>query len=254
MPSVTEQVGGEAIAAIEAGAGPSHTHRLSKSKVAAFEHCPLRMWLQVNRPRLAQHDPDTLARFRFGHEVGRKAHFLQPGGILIEATPDIQGALDRTAELMECEARRPLFEATFQHQRVLVRVDILEPAIGGRWRAVEVKATNRVKSYHLADLATQIWVMRGTGVEISSAAIRHVANPIDWRRRDASLVRFHDEDVTPRIERFIRQRAKIVAEAHAVAARDRLEVAMGSHCQRPFSCEFQQHCRARRDTPLLVSA
>ncbi|MCP5385457.1 MAG: Dna2/Cas4 domain-containing protein [Novosphingobium sp.] len=230
------------------------THRLSKSKVAAFEHCPLRMWLQVHRPELAQHDGDTLARFQFGHDVGEKARFLQPDGVLIEAVPDIRAALAHTAELIATGPHHPLFEATFRHADVLVRVDVLEPDDQGGWRAVEVKASNRVKPTHLADLSTQIWVMRGAGVPISQAIIRHVSNRIDWRRPDATMVRFRDEDVTQRIERYVEGRPAIVAEAMATANLPALSRNMGPHCRRPFSCEFQAHCTARQEVPLIANA
>ena len=58
--------------------------RLSKSKLAAFEHCPKRLWLQVHRRDTAKFDDATLARFQFGHDVGKKARFLVPDGVLVE--------------------------------------------------------------------------------------------------------------------------------------------------------------------------
>lgn len=204
------------------------------------------------RPELAQHDADTLARFQFGHDVGEKARLLQPDGVLIEAEPDIRAALAHTAQFIAQGPQRPLFEATFRHEEVLVRVDVVEPDDQGGWRAVEVKASNRVKPTHLADLATQLWVMRGTGAPISRAIIRHVSSRIDWRRPDAALVRFQDVDVTQRIERYVRGRPAIVANALATAGLAELSRDMGPHCRRPFSCEFQGHCTARHCVPLIA--
>ena len=86
---------------------------------------------------------------------------------MVDAESDIQAALDKTAELMKRGPIQPIFEATFQHEDVLVRVDILEPDQHGGWQAIEVKASTRVKAYQLADLATQIWVMQGCGVTVS---------------------------------------------------------------------------------------
>jgi len=225
--------------------------RLSKSKIAAFEHCPRRLWLQVHRREAGHFDADTLARFKFGHDVGRRATFAMPNGILVHAKPDIQAALDHTAELMACGPRQPIFEATFQHDGVLVRVDILEPDSFGAWRAIEVKASSRVRTYQLADIATQIWVMQGCGVTITQAVIRHLVSPIAWRRPDIEALRFQDTDVTKAMRRYVATRESATAAARITAQGPEVMSEMGVHCRRPFSCEFQDHCAATFAFPLL---
>lgn len=227
-------------------------HRLSKSKIAAYEHCPRRLWLQVHRRREARFDADTLARFQFGHDVGARATFLIPNGIMVSAKPDIQAALDRTTELIKQSPARPIFEATFQHQNVLVRVDILEPHPEGGWRAIEVKASVRVKAYQLADIATQVWVMRGCGVRIPQAVIRHLAPPFSWRRPDVAAVGFADADVTRPIERYLRTRAMVARAASRAIEGVEVRRNTGSHCERPFSCEFRQYCKQCEALPLLA--
>lgn len=228
-------------------------HRLSKSKIAAFEHCPRRLWLQVNRRSSAHFDAQTLARFEFGHEVGRRATFLVPNGIMVDAGPeDMAAALSRTAELIQQRPDRPIFEATFQHQNVLCRVDILEPHSDGGWRAIEVKASTRVKAYQLADVATQVWIMRGNGLHIRQAVIRHLASPFSWHRPDIAAVRFADTDVTRQIDRYERNRGIVVREARQAVAGPEIRVATGSHCERPFSCEFRNYCAVVQQLPLLA--
>ena len=230
-------------------AGP---HRLSKSKIAAFEHCPRRLWLQVHRRDEARFNADTLARFRFGYDVGAKAAFLVPDGIMVEAAPDdMATALARTAELLRAKPARPIFEATFQHQNVLCRVDILEPFAGG-WRAIEVKASTRVKAYQLADLATQVWVMRGTGPYVRQAIIRHLAPPFSWARPDIAAVRFVDADVTQPLERYLSTRGAVAHQARRTVEGAEVQRATGPHCERPFTCEFRQYCSRVEATPLLA--
>lgn len=232
----------------------SHTvqYRLSKSKIAAFEHCPRRLWLQIHRREAGQFDVDTLDLFQFGHEVGGLAQLALPDGILVAADPDIQAALDRTATLINAGPQRPIFEATFQFEDVLVRVDILQPDGLGGWQAIEVKASTRVKSYQLADLATQVWVMRGCGVAVSTCIIRHIARPFSWHRRSIATVRFEDVNVTLPIRRYIASRAMIAAEARAAVRGPEIQRAMGSHCESPFVCEFRSHCHRARMVPLLA--
>ena len=223
--------------------------RLSKSKIAAFEHCPKRLWLQVHRRGEGHFEEDTLRRFAFGHAVGERACEQIPDGIMVEAIPDIEAAIDRTRDLLATQPPVPIFEATFQHQDVLVRVDILQPDGQGGWIAIEVKATSRVRDYHLSDLATQIWVMRGCGVRISSAYIRHVAGRINWTNLDASIICFRDSNVTRMIEAFIAGRQDIVEQARVIVRSEQPGIATGIHCLRPLSCEFQQFCKSRGTNP-----
>ena len=230
----------------------SNRLRLSKSKIAAFEHCPRRLWLQIHRREAGSFSEETLARFRFGHDVGVRATFIIPNGIMVDAKPDIQAALDRTAALIARGPTQPIFEATFQHEDVLVRVDILDPDDQGGWRAIEVKASARVKAYQLADIATQVWVMRSCGVPVSRAVIRHLAPPFSWRRPDIAAVRFADADVTLPIGRYLKTRAAIAAEARRAIRGGEVHRAIGAHCTRPFACEFARHCREVRDLPLLA--
>jgi hypothetical protein len=232
----------------------SRRYRLSKSKIAAFEHCPKRLWLQIHRRHVGRFDADTLTRFQFGHDVGARARFVIPNGVMVEDVPGMQAALDRTAELIARGPIQPIFEATFQRDDVLVRVDILEPDTQGGWRAIEVKASSRVRAYQLADLATQVWVMQGCRVAISRAIIRHLAGPISWRRPDIAAVRFQDTDVTTSIRRYVASRAAVAAAARVAILGPEVDRDMGSYCQRPFSCEFQAYCSELRVMPLLARA
>ncbi len=224
--------------------------RLSKSKIAAFEHCPKRLWLQIHHRDAAQFDKGTLQRFAYGHAVGEKARVAAGSGILVEAEPNIQAALDHTAQLIAAGPTHRIFEATFQYRDVLIRGDILEPDGTGRWRAIEVKASSRVSSYQLADLSTQLWVMRNAGVSISSAVIRHLSHPPQWWRTDIGAVKFNDEDVSKAIERFVEQRPAIAVAAGATIRGPEPVRPIGMHCYKPFACEFRGHCKKMADFDL----
>ena len=152
------------VAEPDMAAQPHRRFGLSKSKITAFEQCPKRLWLQTHKRGVGKLDPSAEMRFAAGHEVGDAACALCSGGIMIEADPDYEAALERTAELMIAGGDAPLFEATFAHDGVLVRVDIMQPDGIGGWHVAEVKSSTSRKDYHLADLATQLWVMREDGV------------------------------------------------------------------------------------------
>ena len=110
--------------------------RLSKSRIMSSLQCLRRAHLEVNRPELARFSAQTQAAFDLGHEVGDLAVKLYGGGEgnYIDYTGGSLGpALEQTRKLMTSLWRGPVFEATLQHDGVLVREDVLLPvAADGR--------------------------------------------------------------------------------------------------------------------------
>ncbi|MEG2313995.1 DUF2779 domain-containing protein, partial [Brevundimonas sp.] len=220
---------------------------LSKSKITAFEQCARKLWLSKHRPELALMDSGTEDRFATGHEVGDLACSLLPSGVMVEAEPDLAAAVTRTRELIDSGWSEPIFEATFEHDGVLVRVDVLSPTPDG-WAMAEVKSSAGVKAYHLGDLATQIWVASNAGLQVSSACIRHINSDFRLKREGDYKGLFRDTDCLGELTDRIADRATVVADARAVLAGDEPEVSTGDHCSTPFACEFSSHC-TRIDPP-----
>ena len=217
---------------------------LSKSRITAFEQCPKRLWLSVHRPELAEQDESAEARFATGHEVGAIACALLPDGVMVEAEPDLAAALATTRALLDHGHDRPIFEATLQHDGVLVRIDVLEPDDFGGWRMAEIKSSTKVKDYHFGDLATQVWVARNAGVPISSAAIRHVDSSFVLTREGEFDGLFADTDLMADAGPIIATRGEVVAAARVTLAGAEPTTAPGAHCDAPFTCEFAGYCHA----------
>lgn len=214
---------------------------LTKTRITQFEQCPKRLWLSVHRKDLIEIDEATQARFDTGNVVGDLACRQVENGVMISMDRGATSALEQTRELIAC-ADRPIFEATFQHEGVLVRVDIMHPDGEGGWHVAEVKSTASRKDYHIADLATQVWVLEGAGVSIASTSIRHIdtsfvyTSPDDFR---GMLVDRHsDAEVRPIAEK----RHDVVSAARETLNGDEPLIEPGPHCDDPFSCDFKAYC------------
>ena len=186
---------------------------LSKSKITAFEQCPKRLWLEVHRPQEAVVDHGMQSRFAVGHAVGELACAAHPDGIMIEADPDMNAALEQTRTMLACVPPRPLFEATFRHEGVLVRVDVMTPAENGAWHVAEVKSSASAKGYHLSDLATQVWVLKGSGVNVASASVRHIDSAFVYRGDGDYRGLLKDTPADERITQALSSRAAVVSDA-----------------------------------------
>ena len=165
---------------------------------------------------------------------------------MIEATAGLADAVAKTATLLHSGWDRPIFEATFAHDDVLIRADLMLPVPGG-WHVAEVKATTGLKAYHLGDIATQLWVMRHNAVPVMSASIRHIDRGFVLVRDDDYAGLFTDMFVDDAVANIIAERPQIAAAARTVLAGHEPEREMGAHCDTPFACSFKNWCG--RDRP-----
>jgi hypothetical protein len=123
---------------------------LSKSKLMSAHQCLKRLHFGVHRANEAQQSEKSLLAITKGNEVGAiaKEIYGTPGWVEVEyQRDDVDAMLQQTQDLMEQATGAPIFEATFQHEGVLVRVDVLIPD-GDGWRAVEVKGSTKLKKHY----------------------------------------------------------------------------------------------------------
>lgn len=225
----------------------ARTPGLSKSRYLAGLQCEKRLWMQAHARELAT-PPDAAkqAILDAGTEVGLRAHALFPGGVLVdEDYRDHEAAVARTAALLADASVPAIFEAAFTHDGVRIRVDVLERLDGGRFGLREVKSSTKTKKEHHPDVAVQLFVLEGCGLEVPSVELIHVdkeyvldGDEIDWVRF------FARSDLTQEARDALPDVGARVAALHGVLARtDAPEVAPWRQCTRPHDCEFMAHCQ-----------
>lgn len=217
--------------------------RLSKSRYIAGLQCAKRLWYEVNAFReIPAYDAAAEERFAQGHEVGRLATRLFPGGVEV-ARDKRRWSTTAAATERALTARIPLYEAAFVHAGGACRVDILVPVEGGQWDLLEVKSSTSVKEVHLADLAFQTWVVRGAGVPVRRACLV---------RLDSSYVRqgeidptglFAIDDLTTEVEAYLDLVPSELARQQEIAALPAApEAAIGPRCKNPHGCPLIPVC------------
>lgn len=218
--------------------------QLTKSHYTAGLQCAKRLYLQVNQPDLATAPSEDLQlRFSQGQTVGQLARAAFPEGVLVSATGSaLQSALDTTSNLIsECKVPA-IFEAAVQYENLLVRVDILKNNFDGTWDIIEVKSTTEPKDEHLEDVAFQLLVLRGAGVEIKNVVLSHINNKVSFPNLEDFFVN-HDftaaaiaalPAVTLRVKSLINMLEKNEAPKQLI----------GRQCANPYNCEFKSKCWA----------
>ncbi|MEO8121151.1 MAG: DUF2779 domain-containing protein [Rhodoferax sp.] len=225
-------------------------HGLSKSRIIAWKQCPKRLWLQIHKRDLLEVSDGAERGFQIGYEVGEVAQGLFPDGILIEDDDDLTAALASTQKAMAAHPDRPIFEATFQHDGVLVRADLLLPTPSD-YRMVEVKSSASVKPYHLEDCAIQAWVLQQNGIPLVAIELAHIDTAFVYHGDGNYQGLFHhaplDEVVAPLVELV----PGWIAAARCTLAGDEPTIAPGAQCDDPFECPFKAYCNKNTAQPVL---
>jgi hypothetical protein len=182
---------------------------LSKSKLTTFEQCPRRLWQQTHAPERGEVDEEQQARMAVGHTVGDIACGLFPDGVMVDADEGLNVSVETTRHLIEEGHPGPIFEATFEHDGVLIRADVLSRDGRDGWHMAEVKSSARVKDYHLGDLATQVWVLGKAGLKVSGAAIRHIDTSFVLEREGDFAGLFADTDCLAQIADAVEARTQL---------------------------------------------
>ncbi len=213
---------------------------LSKSKILLHRQCPKRLWLQAHKPELAEVDPSAEARFRDGNKVGDVARQLYPDGDFID-TLSRKEALERTAAALQA-GNKPIFEAAFLHDGVLVRADLLIPEDNG-YRLVEVKSSTSVKDYHLEDITVQTWVMQQAGLKPSHCMVAHIDNSFVYPGDSNYQGLLKEEVVDTEIRELIGD-VPVWVKAAQQTLNSAIEPAIqpGDQCNDPFTCDFINYC------------
>jgi len=215
---------------------------LSKSKILSGWQCQKRLWLEVHDPEKARVSAATERAFQVGHRVGDVARRLFPGGHLIAHDDTLEEALAATRYRMAEPGPVTLFEATFRHEGVLVRADVLIRDELDRIRLVEVKASTGVKPVNFIDCAVQAWVLAGEGHHPTTVELAHVNNRFVYPGDDDYRGLLTFVDVTDKVAPMLEHVPAWVSANRAMLASDMPAIDIGPHCRNPYECPFLPFC------------
>jgi hypothetical protein len=202
-----------------------------------------KMWLSAFEPDKAYYSSQAKLAIKNGDEVGDFAKTLYGTDRSVEVplSSDWDAMVRRTEELLSQDEKFPIFEATFVHGNVIVRVDVLLPH-GDGWRAVEIKSSKSKKLEHEIDCAVQWWVMKHAGLNITAMALGHVSGDFVYAGDGNYDGLIEEVDLTEKVIKLQPEIEMLIEESTAALQGPMPEVLLGKKCTHPHDCEFFRVC------------
>lgn len=222
---------------------------LTKSRYVDGLRCEKKLWLGWHQ-RLPYEDALPFSVLDTGNRIGRGAWALFPDGVEVTEKPyEHEAAVVRTRELMALDTAA-IFEAAFEFDNIRIRVDILERLPDG-WGLREVKSSTSASDEkgHVDDVAVQLYVLSGAGVDVRSVELIHVNN--DYRL-DEGGIRWEEmllrRDISIEANERLAEVSGRVDEMFAILDRsDAPEIyATKALCSKPWRCDYFDHCMAAK--------
>lgn len=219
-------------------------HVLSKSSYLKGQQCTKALYFYKHFYHLKDPiPPERKALFDRGNKVGKLAQQCFPGGIDASPSKRFQflESIEKTAALIE-QGQEVIYEAAFQHDGVLVLLDVLAFE-HGKWVAYEVKSSGKLNPVFLTDAALQYHIISRSGLELSDMRLMHL-NTSYVRGEELDLqALFTSRSVLPEVLKMQEEIGQNIHRFKEVIAQPTLpEREIGSHCFDPYECDFKGQC------------
>lgn len=189
--------------------------------------------------------PTQRAIFDTGTKVGELARNIYPGGTLIRENHfQYDQALESTQKALRDTSILTIYEAAFMYDDIRIRVDILTRVDDGLFDMIEMKSTTKTKEEHIPDVAIQLYVLQGCGINIRRACLGHLNSEYVYDGGDYELDRlFHIDDITTEAKDQLPGIAlQLQSMREILYQEDPPDIKVGRQCSNPHDCAFRGHC------------
>ena len=221
-------------------------HLLSKSSFLKGLQCAKGLYLYKHHYDWADPISDSQqAIFRTGHDVGKLAQSLFPGGVDASLPFGDRAGSDEqvrlTSQLID-SGQKVIYEAAFLFDEVLVIADIMVRR-GNKWKLYEVKSSTSVKDVYFPDAAVQYYVISKCGLDVADVSVVYINNKYTRQGElDVSQlfsiqsVRSEVLEMQYAVEEDIKRFKKLLAQKEIP------KMDIGPYCNDPYPCSFMGHC------------
>lgn len=218
-------------------------HSISKSSFLKFEQCPKAFFLHKHFPYLRDKlSTEKQLTFKRGHEIGYLAQSLFPGGTDIsKITRNSAEGLEETKKRLEA-GEKHLYEACFLFEETLVIVDLLVKTETG-YVAYEVKSSLRISDNYVKDACLQYYIVKNCLPQLEDFFLVNLNG--EYRLKGELEIKklFRKRSIRQQAEEHRDYFESRLNAARKLLSPDAMpDCATGSHCFKPYQCDFFGHC------------
>lgn len=215
---------------------------LSKSKIISGIQCHKKLWLEthVKQDILESH------LFALGNRFGDFARTHYGDGANLDGKSNKDEIFNRTNSALLDPKINVIYEAAFEFENVLVRVDVLKRDKDG-WEMIEVKSSKEAKPHHLNDIASQAYVAMGCGLKLNLMKIAHINKNFLYKGDGDYSGLLVEIDVTDEVIKKLQDVKTWVDDLLPIVQADTpmpIESIEQSKCNSPHPCQFLPQCSA----------
>ncbi|MEJ2181185.1 MAG: DUF2779 domain-containing protein [Gammaproteobacteria bacterium] len=214
--------------------------RFSKTSIIAGLQCAKHLYLKMHHPELST--PIVSPMMTTGDVVEQHARSEFSDAAIVERSGE-QDPFKKTQALIADTSVNAIFQAALRHDGVEVYVDVLQRD-GEAWSLIEIKAASGVKDHHIDDVTIQAWVALKAGLNIKNFKIMHINSGFVYQGHHDYSGLIYVEDVSERVHSHLVFIDDFIGKAHQIVAGSQPGIHIGSHCNKPYSCEFKAYCES----------
>ena len=215
---------------------------LSKSKIISGIQCHKKLWLEthVKKDILESH------LFALGNRFGDFARTHYGDGVNLDGKSNKDEIFNKTNSALLDPKVNVIYEAAFEFENVLVRVDVLKRDKDG-WEMIEVKSSKEAKPHHLNDIASQAYVALGCGLKLNSMKIAHINKNFLYKGDGDYSGLLVEADVTSEVIERLSDVKTWISDLLPIVQLDSprpIDDIEDFKCKTPYPCQFLTQCSA----------
>ena len=213
---------------------------LSKSKYCKAVQCSKILWLDKNKPEVAEQTTrDEI--LENGIEVGKLARDIFGKYVNINFNENLEVMLNQTKEQL-LKGSTIITEATFCYDNCMCSIDILKNNKDG-FEIFEVKSSTEIKDIYIDDISYQIYVLSNLGYKVKNANIMYINNQYERHGKLELEKLFNIKNVTDIA--MLKQdeiKKKINEIDEYIVNENEPNETIGLQCSNPYECEYWNYC------------
>lgn len=214
-----------------------------------WQQCPRAFWLDHHRPAPSLPEPELADDVVRGGSSREAVTHSFPGSVLI-ATTDFAAARAQTEQALAASDRRPIIGAAFMGPcDTPLRVDLMVPISGGRWRVVLLRYATVSDVLAVDVLALCAQAARDAGVNTAGLDLALIDTEFIYPGYSCYAGLFRQVDVTDMAARSaaIGDALRSWQDACASLRQPEPHCVTSEHCDRPQRCRHWDHCLSQED-------